>query len=523
MTLQKLPVTSLNDEQMRRRHREVTNLVLTHQHDDSRVMTQAEKAAGVAVVNYAYPPGNARRYGAKGDGVTDDTVALQNWLNVLAQGFLNAGGSEGYLPAGSSFYHTTGPLFILADGVRIFGDGAGSVIFNSGTGNTLEIGDGTPAVSNVCLYGLNFTNSVTGAACIVADWATNLIIDSCLFSHGDPNSGNGLECYDVFCARIVNNTFGSIPDYGIYMVGNINACQITGNRLDGRAITSTCGIYMESGSQNQVTGNTIETWNVCVQCVGMRACVFYNYMETYEYGYQFVTGLSYDMRVGGHFAATDATVSIFCDTISGISIDDVHCEGTHSVGAPIQATTNAGPIWIYPNITHDDVFVVDWPINHLALGQHLLSDNLYPAVRAYVSTVTHTGTTGETTLKSWTGIRQHIGTGTEIYVRAMGRCVNTNGQKDVRLKLAGTTIATVTEAAGSTDDWIIEAWIHIESATVAAGGVRLKHGSTSTFDYLQSGVAIALSTTDPVIIVTGQLANSADTITVNQFKVQVIN
>jgi hypothetical protein len=85
MTLPKLPVTSLSDEQMRRRHREVTNLVLTHQHDDSRVQTSAEKLARVTPVNYAYPPGDVRRYGATGDGVTDDTAAIQRAINVVLQ------------------------------------------------------------------------------------------------------------------------------------------------------------------------------------------------------------------------------------------------------------------------------------------------------------------------------------------------------------------------------------------------------------------------------------------------------
>lgn len=77
MTLQKLPVQALDDEQMRRRHREVTNLVLTHQHDDSRVRTPAEVSAGITPVNYAYPPGFIERYGTNTTpGTTDMTAAL---------------------------------------------------------------------------------------------------------------------------------------------------------------------------------------------------------------------------------------------------------------------------------------------------------------------------------------------------------------------------------------------------------------------------------------------------------------
>jgi len=57
------PVTTggLDDINRQRRHREVTDLMLNFQHDDSRTRTPAEIAAGVTPVNYAYPPGDSRR------------------------------------------------------------------------------------------------------------------------------------------------------------------------------------------------------------------------------------------------------------------------------------------------------------------------------------------------------------------------------------------------------------------------------------------------------------------------------
>lgn len=44
--------------------------------------TAAEIAAGVTPVNYAYVPGDVRRYGAMGDGSTNDSSAIQNALNA---------------------------------------------------------------------------------------------------------------------------------------------------------------------------------------------------------------------------------------------------------------------------------------------------------------------------------------------------------------------------------------------------------------------------------------------------------
>ena len=43
--------------------------------------TPAEIAAGVTPTNYVYPPGHPRRFGALGNGVADDTVAVQSAIN----------------------------------------------------------------------------------------------------------------------------------------------------------------------------------------------------------------------------------------------------------------------------------------------------------------------------------------------------------------------------------------------------------------------------------------------------------
>lgn len=44
--------------------------------------TAAEIAAGVTPVNFAYQPGDVRRYGAVGDGVTDNTAAIQDAIDA---------------------------------------------------------------------------------------------------------------------------------------------------------------------------------------------------------------------------------------------------------------------------------------------------------------------------------------------------------------------------------------------------------------------------------------------------------
>lgn len=56
--------------------------------------TAAEIAASVTPSDYEYPPGDVRRYGATGDGITDDTTALQAAFNVARYGY-----SRVHLPA----------------------------------------------------------------------------------------------------------------------------------------------------------------------------------------------------------------------------------------------------------------------------------------------------------------------------------------------------------------------------------------------------------------------------------------
>jgi hypothetical protein len=84
MPLQKLPTQSLDDINHRRRARETINQILDHSFDDSRVRTSAEVAAGITPVNHAWPPYHIHRYGAVGDGVTDDLPAIDRAVAVAS-------------------------------------------------------------------------------------------------------------------------------------------------------------------------------------------------------------------------------------------------------------------------------------------------------------------------------------------------------------------------------------------------------------------------------------------------------
>lgn len=106
--------------------------------------TPAEVAAGVVPTFAQYLPYNVKRYGAKGDGVTDDTVAIQTAINVLnnwqtysaglgnksAPGPDYTQGGEVFLPGG--IYQISAPI-LLAPNITLKG---ATAIRNNGTNYT---------------------------------------------------------------------------------------------------------------------------------------------------------------------------------------------------------------------------------------------------------------------------------------------------------------------------------------------------------------------------------------------------
>jgi hypothetical protein len=95
--------------------------------------TANEITAGVVPTDYSYPPYDVRRYGALGNGVADDTAAIQNAINaataVVVTGGVPAATAYGaiYIPANrpSQCYKTTQSLVVLGQ-LKIVGDGSAS-------------------------------------------------------------------------------------------------------------------------------------------------------------------------------------------------------------------------------------------------------------------------------------------------------------------------------------------------------------------------------------------------------------
>lgn len=237
MPLQQLPVIGLDDVNHRRRHRETTNKILTHQFDDSKVRTAAEITAGVTPVNYAFAPYIVDRYGADSTGTNDSTAAFNTAFAACKQG--DGGIVEG-LPGAT--YRIDGQLSIDLNAVGFDGHGC---YLNCAGNTTQATWLPTQGNSDVNLRGLlnaahplqNFsmigpgTQNTTAVGLVLKDSALFLIYGVTLRNVGFINWGTDVifddgafmtQFYDCFFAVASTGNIGPATTFSIIQKNGSN-------------------------------------------------------------------------------------------------------------------------------------------------------------------------------------------------------------------------------------------------------------------------------------------------------------
>lgn len=195
---------------------------------------------------------NVKTYGVVGDGVTDDTAALQSALNV---------GGPLYMPAGT--YKITSTLLFKVSGTTLKGAGQNKTII-SYTGSTSTIKSNTPTTTTLLWCRLEDMEILapSNTANIVVDWAgmqfgriSNVWIaggsTTCTALNLSANWGI-TEC----TYNIVSGCVLQLAKYCITLGDGANNNFITGCRCQPN-VASGIGITMSATSAGRISCNTV--------------------------------------------------------------------------------------------------------------------------------------------------------------------------------------------------------------------------------------------------------------------------
>ncbi|WDM22651.1 glycosyl hydrolase family 28-related protein [Paenibacillus polymyxa] len=195
---------------------------------------------------------NVMDFGAKGDGITDDTLSIQTAINYCAQ----MGGGIVYLPPGTYLISST--LQIKSSNVTLCGSGhASRILGNFVTGNIIYAGRSslvTQAVVNVGIKDLSIASTVkkTSGAAIFCELAERFNITGVYASPAEDDNYNlydGLY-FKYFDNCVVDRVYLSQSHNGITMFGmadqswgaNLFICG--GSKIIGNHLNGSTGIYI---------------------------------------------------------------------------------------------------------------------------------------------------------------------------------------------------------------------------------------------------------------------------------------
>ena len=225
--------------------------------------TAAEIAASVVPSNYAYPVGDPRRYGATGDGVTNDAAAVQAALNVLG-----VTGGTLKLPSGLTFLCTANLNVPVGTATAVDVEGsswtAGGLKF-SGTGVTTGLTFSGSSytyageVRNLRIY------CVSGAKrCITFNDVNHPRVTRCAL-HGAAGSG---AYFNLTLMGQLTHTLviscGSATEAAVE-VDNSTTWHWSHSRISNSAVTTQGGLRIDRTPCALIEGGAIESTGTCIR------------------------------------------------------------------------------------------------------------------------------------------------------------------------------------------------------------------------------------------------------------------
>lgn len=314
---------------------------------DSLKRTAAEESAGVTPVNYAYAPGDLRRYASFVTGGGDVTTAL---ANCVAQA-LQTGGAAVYVPAAMGALTVTAGVSVTAP-IRIYGDV--DALSTISTLNDITIFSFTLAASRSIVERIQLVGKGAGAT-----------LPGMLFTNSNNNHlfkvrvrsfGKGIRfaaginsCYlNTLEKCIIENNLTE----NIYGEANTNALHLISTQIGGSAQK---GLYLVDSNTLAIYGGDCEGVSVCAIDLDATSELRANHVISGMH-FEENTSSAGDIRIG-NTAVVDGVVilgGLFKPGTGNIAgINAVNCNGLTALGyTQIGAYTNK-PFLQKTNLTNE--------------------------------------------------------------------------------------------------------------------------------------------------------------------------
>jgi parallel beta-helix repeat protein len=501
-------------------------------------------------------------FGADATGSADSSSAIQAAINF--------GAGAVYFPSGT--FKIESPLEIISkNNLKLFGNGkASKITFNiNGRGTTSGVSNIFSIDQSTNIHIEHLWLNATGAASETGSAAIQLIT-SCSYIYIQDNfidgHNNGLSLGGGSHVWVCNNTVSNCARHAVRQIPASDAVfqnnvflnsSLELLAFNGAAGSTTQNILFD-GNTFQNTGSTYDAW-ICIDAGSVETYKNISIVNNFFIdndddadrgiywenpndcdnlvidGNTFVNfnnGISVasvtngvlsnntvrESRNGGIVLSNCQKTSVCgnstvdCDSVGGGSAGGIHlrlnCSGTlvdgnsctggvH--GLRIDNASSVGVIVGNNNFTgNSSNYIYDAGTTTNKNG-NLFSDTSDAATGA---------TTSEVTLKTKTIAASFLSAGQGFEVSAKGSVTGTNDTKDVKLKFAGVTLATVSYTAGQVGSYsIIAKVVPVSASTSRVDVIAMRQTTVVANSYAQISADI---TSNQDIVLTGQCANASD-------------
>ena len=314
---------------------------------------------------------SVKDFGAVGDGVTDDTAAIQ--------AAIDAASGAVFFPETDAFYKITDTLTISKNFFSLEGVGQKSVIQNSGASKVaVKVTAQQVSIRNLAILGDGgaFGVGATTSHGIEFDGATNWSVFNCSIRY---HGGHGIYCT------------------GGVWITNVDKCDITQNYGDGINSVSPSGAATDQNGNNfsltnsSISLNTGSGVNWKASSVNVSGCTI---EANKEYGFKVnTTGLTnsaFGVSIQGNFFENNVLGEINFTVVSGVVLSAACITGNYFYSVqsgPTAFITCAGPIRSIQSLfVAGNSCVLGGTVAHLLNGGSALREDCTLVPGAYTTT-----------------------------------------------------------------------------------------------------------------------------------------